>query len=368
MYDFRLQSLRGLAALSVVFGHAALILDQTPFLVVQGAFFQANSAVVFFYVLSGYVLSGSLQRDSRFWSFAQRRCARLLPVMWASVLFGVSVCAYARGTPISGVNSWFNESFLNVDIGASAIFQNLFALSVTINGPIWSIQTELFMILLLPIMVPLIRKASPLSVAFGALAICALSDGCLLPYGLFHTAGFRVVSYTYCFYLGAAIPRLNEIGAINLWFRNRAALFCELVIFVAMYLFYRYDLFTLQTLLVIDGLISAHIIAYVVQSEENARWLLFRPLVWLGDISFSVYAYGQLVLVAVAFFLFTHLPANWWRTRSILFTETVLIATLGLLIPIAALSFRFIERPTMHLRFRAGEKRATVGTQARVEF
>jgi peptidoglycan/LPS O-acetylase OafA/YrhL len=107
-HDDRLQSLRGLAALSVLFGHAALILPPTPFTTLQGALFQAGPAVVLFYVLSGYVLGQSLLRDGGFWPFAWRRLTRLLPVLWASIALGAAVGAAMHGHQISGSSGWFD--------------------------------------------------------------------------------------------------------------------------------------------------------------------------------------------------------------------------------------------------------------------
>lgn len=45
-YDPRLQSLRGLAALTVLFGHASLIMQPTRFLFGLGTIFQQDSAVI----------------------------------------------------------------------------------------------------------------------------------------------------------------------------------------------------------------------------------------------------------------------------------------------------------------------------------
>ena len=105
-FDWRLQSLRGLAALAVALGHSFTVLphgqpaifganftlDRVP-AALFSLVFQANSAVIFFYVLSGYVLFLSLRRSGQSLSlrnsaaFVAKRAGRLYPVVWIAVAF-----------------------------------------------------------------------------------------------------------------------------------------------------------------------------------------------------------------------------------------------------------------------------------------
>ena len=80
-----LQAMRGIAALVVVYGHAAGLTP--PHL--NAAFryelvFQAKTAVVFFFVLSGFVIGGSVRRlrgeSLWFGPYVVIRIARLVPI------------------------------------------------------------------------------------------------------------------------------------------------------------------------------------------------------------------------------------------------------------------------------------------------
>jgi peptidoglycan/LPS O-acetylase OafA/YrhL len=362
-HDARLQSLRGLAALAVLFGHASLVLQPTLFSTIEAAIFQQDSAVIFFYVLSGFVLGQSLQRDPRFWPFAWRRLTRLLPVMWASIVLGATVATAMRGATIADTTPWF-DYFSHIDTGPSEILRNFLAVSVTINGSMWSIQIELAMIAVLPFAVPVLWRLPLTGVLVGACAICAVSDGLLLPLAFQHPA-LRVFAYAYCFYIGVILPRVLEIKPLRPLIESAAAVGVELAIFIAMYLLFRRGLFLPSTMYVINALISAHIVGFVASSHEHARWLLHRWLVWLGDRSYSFYAYGQIVLVGCAFFVLSYFPGGWPTRHPAAFTAVVLSLSLGILIPLAGLSFRWIEIPGMRLgnlfrRKRGGDKKAAV--------
>src|SRR4029450_8267519 len=102
-FDPRLEGLRGVASAAVVITHAVAVLKvdgldafwvipisaQTPSslaLLLLTAVFNSYSAVVLFFVLSGLVLSISSEKSSLFRYFS-RRAFRLLPPMWASIIF-----------------------------------------------------------------------------------------------------------------------------------------------------------------------------------------------------------------------------------------------------------------------------------------
>ena len=107
-FDTRLESLRGIAAVAVVITHSLAIyrIDgcaafwALPFhehtiktftLEFVTALFNAGSAVVLFFVLSGYVLTLSLQHSSdSLIGYAVKRAFRLLPPMRASIILVVA--------------------------------------------------------------------------------------------------------------------------------------------------------------------------------------------------------------------------------------------------------------------------------------
>ena len=89
-FDPRLESLRGLAALLVCVHHGmSVFADNAPLIAMEALLFAFNSAaaVIFFFVLSGYVLGRALERDGSFVPYLTRRLFRLLPPFVVIVLF-----------------------------------------------------------------------------------------------------------------------------------------------------------------------------------------------------------------------------------------------------------------------------------------
>jgi hypothetical protein len=84
-------------------------------------------------------------------------------------IFGCNSRRYSA-RPFSGATGWFNNS-INVDVSVNAILANVAGLSHSINSVLWSVQIELAMIALLPLMVGICSRTS-LAVDYGIL--CAL--------------------------------------------------------------------------------------------------------------------------------------------------------------------------------------------------
>src|SRR5262245_26063246 len=90
-FNHRLESLRGLAAMMVAFGHAFLVIDGRIF---SGLFyvFNGHAAVTLFFVLSGYVLGLALRRAEgpvgrEYVRFGIRRILRIYPAFVIGTLF-----------------------------------------------------------------------------------------------------------------------------------------------------------------------------------------------------------------------------------------------------------------------------------------
>lgn len=119
----RLESLRGLAAVSVVAYHAYAMRNDT--------FVTGMAPVVLFFVLSGFVLARSLERDPAPGRFFRNRLFRLLPAAAATVLL-LTVLHEHFGFYVG-----FEASFdwMNVLLNAILIRSD-------INGVMWSLTVE----------------------------------------------------------------------------------------------------------------------------------------------------------------------------------------------------------------------------------
>lgn len=336
-HDERLQSLRGLAALFVIVGHGLLVVPQPLFMFVIGGIFQQDAAVVFFYVLSGFVLGRSLSRDPCFYPFVVRRLARLLPVLWASLAVAIVVSTVVAGPPIDAATDWFNV-YRSIDTSPHAVVMNAIGLSWRINSVMWSVQIELFVIPLLPLGVLAVQRLAPWQALAVLIGLC--SAGVLL---LNHVDA-RPVAYLYCFYIGMLIPTAAEVAILRRFFTPTM---------VVVGLGLTFELFEVDfyppAKHIVDALVSAQLLGYVLCSRTAGNFLRHPWLVFLGDISYSLYAFGQITMIFVAFTMFRVLPENTSAGHPMAFAVCLIGLNLALVLPIAVASYRWIELPGMAL-------------------
>jgi peptidoglycan/LPS O-acetylase OafA/YrhL len=336
-HDDRLQSLRGLAALIVIIGHGLIVVPQPLFMFLLGGIFQQDAAVVFFYVLSGFVLGQSLSRDPCFYPFVVRRLARLLPVLWASLAVAIAVSMIVAGPPIDGATDWYNV-YRSVDTSPHAIIMNVFGLSWRINSVMWSVQIELFVIPLLPLGLLAIQRFVPRQTLIVLIGLCIA--GALL---LNHDDA-RPVAYLYCFYIGMLIPNAATTRILRPFFTPTMVLVGLGITFEL----YEIGLYP-PAKHIVDALVSAQLLTYVLCSPTAATFLRHPWLVLMGDVSYSLYAFGQIILIFIAFTMFTVLPANSWTDHPMAFAVCLIGLNIVLALLIAAASYRWIELPGMAL-------------------
>src|SRR5487761_599351 len=109
----RLDSLRGLAALSVGIGHAFLCVDFSQGSSLHTAalgIFDGDYAVDLFFVLSGFVLVNMVRGFSgaHYGAYLGRRLLRLYPLLWASLIVAYVTQAFiaARAPPCGNLSYW----------------------------------------------------------------------------------------------------------------------------------------------------------------------------------------------------------------------------------------------------------------------
>jgi len=363
-HSVRLQSLRGLAAVCVAVGHAFTVMsngriEDANFSLRPGSaliaageiLIQPNTAVILFYVLSGFVLGESLRRHAaateigHLGGFAVRRLWRLLPVIWLSILVAAAVAVLLRDASFAGTTAWFNQ-FAAVATSPAILLQNLLGLSHSINSVLWSIQIELVMIVLLPPLVWLSARTNALGdvIAVAALYLVAIKFWGVAP---------TFVSYVYCFYLGLALPKFLTGAAAARWLGNGFGLLAGLALLLPVEYLYGSGSLWLPYKFLIDALVSFQLIAFVLLRLDNrgARFLDRPSLARLGDVSYSFYCYAMPVLLAVAWALLTIVPAT-IATSDLGATGLVLAAavlTVAISLLLARVSFMLVEKPGMRI-------------------
>jgi peptidoglycan/LPS O-acetylase OafA/YrhL len=362
-HNERLQSLRGLAALCVLGGHTAQTFS-TKTAIQHQVWFQPNAAVILFFVLSGYVLTLSLDRDRNLLRFAIRRLFRLLPVYWAGVLVGAGCWLLAFHPPLDDAATEFN-----VAISQSAqavtwqnIWPNLVVKTVSMNGPLWSIQAELFVAPFIPLMVFVSRRV-PLMVDFAVVSVLISLLRLRTP---LLAEGLVFVAYLGCFYLGVTVAKLLQIQVLGKAFR--LAPLAVGALFISGCISGHAPAFGVdfEGYLIASTFLSAWLVAYAASDASLSGVLALRPLIWLGNVSYSFYAYATAIMFVVAARLLPVLPME-WRTDNLgsaVIIWTVLLGTLSVSLPLASLSYRCLEA----LPNDAGRRIASLLTSPRKTF
>lgn len=129
-----LDALRGIAALIVVFGHAATLTGTASLSI------RLHLAVDLFFMLSGYVMARSYEKkldgDMAPTEFLRARLLRVWPIMAVGTLLGFLLMLWLR-MPISNALVFFVSGLLFIPLFSGN--HNVFP----VNPPIWSILFEL---------------------------------------------------------------------------------------------------------------------------------------------------------------------------------------------------------------------------------
>jgi peptidoglycan/LPS O-acetylase OafA/YrhL len=361
-----LTSLRGLAALWVVlFHYTALYFPRLDITGHSSLIGKGYLAVDLFFMLSGFVMTHVYYRafcDSvkdNYRSFMVARIARLYPLhlvvllLFIATALLVALLAYltggaAEGIPLTGTRS------LMAAVANIFMLQGLSAEHLSWNFPSWSISVEFMAYLAFPLVLPWVWRASvrvqfTLLLAIGA----ALSLFAYLSGDDFNQWGGPLVLLRCLpeFLLGTLIYSAYRAGLFADWFETDAVALIALAVAVACLHLRAPDL-------LIVALFPVLVLAAVNNNRNVARAINVAPLVWLGEISYSLYLiHGFVQYVATA--ALDHYGLHERADLSIGVSLGILAVMLAACFAGAHLSYRGIEIGCRkHLRALLGGDRA----------
>jgi peptidoglycan/LPS O-acetylase OafA/YrhL len=356
-----LDGLRAVAALSVLCFHTWLYGFEDPSAVVRTslfdkAMFEMRLGLVFFFVLSGYLLYRAFARaaltgdgrvDVR--RYARRRVARIVPAYWVATVGAIALLWGARGTP--GVRLPAVS-----DLPLFAVFGQNYSLDtiMRLNPVTWTLCVEAAFYVLLPLLGWAAWRLGPR--ARGRQAVLV---GALIPLGLVwnvlvHDGGWNILASKA---LPAYLPYFAFGMLLALWSEGRrerearpSGSRASALLVVAGFAIVGADAYWHATaapravnswLAVLAdipaGLGFALVVAAVVVGGGGAtRWMSVRPLAWVGLVSYGVYMWHvPLLLFARSIGVFPHSYA----VRLAVILGPVLLA--------AAASWYLVERPAI---------------------
>lgn len=133
--------LRLLFASLVIISHTPALLDdgsEDPLIALFGGFGLGHLAVLGFFIISGFLITGSYLNSSSLRSYLKKRVARIYPAYIVAFFFCLVIAAPLAGG--HGIGNWLSWVTLSPPVNTTA-FEGT-AYSSTLNGSMWTIQIE----------------------------------------------------------------------------------------------------------------------------------------------------------------------------------------------------------------------------------
>jgi peptidoglycan/LPS O-acetylase OafA/YrhL len=354
-----LDSIRGLAALFVLLSHTFeafawpatyYAVSDWPFLLIL---FEGRPAVCMFFVLSGYVLSkpyvvstgNAPPRKIFLPTFYLRRLTRI----WLPWFFFFVVSIFARRfwfcQPLTDppITPWLNQ-YWHVPMTTGDFFRQCVFLQHDGTHQLlpqdWSLNVELKASLLIPLFIFLLRGKRKVLLALLAVAF-------LIPAG----TGENYIS----FIIGVLLARYGDGFAARLlqmrWFGKALLLVLGLTLYQTSVLLRPFHADT--PLLHKTGWIAgsfgcALVLVSAFGSPLLQKWLSGKPAIFLGRISYSVYLL-QLMVVLCLLPPLVRLANEWGVVNRPALLALTMLASVGVTVGCAALTYRFVELPAINL-------------------
>jgi peptidoglycan/LPS O-acetylase OafA/YrhL len=326
-----LESIRGVAALAVAIHHAEIVYPVDPSLswlnMVLLTIGNGSGGIFIFFILSGYVLTLSLERTDLsplvLLGFYVRRFFRIWPALAFAALFALIVVQIFRmfSVPPEAQQfiSWAAPTFHFSDAAA-----NIVLMSTKINGPTWTIWTEVCWSALLPALVMLHRNLDNVGRILVFVALFGLHLG---------TSMESFAFFGYLFYAGAALTTIPApsspkamlaIGLVATFIGPRA-------------------IGTTDELSHLCNAVGTFLLLWTAIHNGNTpafRWAHHPIARHLGRISYSFYLLHMPTLIACAYLSFRF---SW--IRGLAGNVIMMAASIALTLFWATLAYRFIEAP-----------------------
>jgi peptidoglycan/LPS O-acetylase OafA/YrhL len=365
----QLDSIRGLASITVLFNHLYLVLPTLPLLFKYSplkAIVNGNAAVIMFFVLSGFVLFLSFMRgvSGTYRSFVTKRILRIYTPYLVSIVLAVVMAAMLAKGSIPGIDAW--QSGISLKLLIEHLSLVFIIDTKAFNNVIWSLVHEMRISLYFPLIAFCVMRLNWKVNLYICLLLSIpsiLKD--LIPMGYALTTLLDTMHYTSMFLIGALLAKnLDTLTAIyQTWSKSLK----WLILFVA-FISYAYSAVIITTVLKLGlpyrfvlfdyvvTLSSATFIIYALGSIKLSSLLLKKPMLFLGKISYSLYLLHIIVLFSFMYLFYGILPI-----------ELIYLFTIAVSLLLASLSWRFIEIPSIALgkRFTKVENTELIGQQNR---
>ena len=284
-FDF----VRLLAASLVIVGHAFPIMgrEQPTLASIQISVL----GVIIFFSISGYLIAGSWLADPHPLRYLAKRALRIFPglalvVVLSAAVLGPLSSRLSMADYVANENAWIYLSniALYIRYNLPAVFEGN-PIPNAVNGSLWSLPAEFFMYLVLPALLALSRRTTPLILLVIAYLFALAADQLLhrpgvrwVVYGTEVRAVFHMATF---FMVGAFLYGVRRLHRPNRW----GALLLLAAALAASQLPARLSI-------PLGAMLNPITIAYLVIACGMASTPGIRRVGRFGDISYGLYLYA----------------------------------------------------------------------------
>tara|TARA_B110000003_G_scaffold120964_1_gene123387 strand:+ start:1064 stop:2191 length:1128 start_codon:yes stop_codon:yes gene_type:complete len=354
-----IESLRGLAALSVVFYHFAINSYFTNNMFVKNSWLMVD----FFFLLSGFVIALSFQHKIYNFSdtlkFQARRFFRLYPlhivmlIIFAASEYGKYLVQIKYGlvanNPAFTINNW--ESFMHNIFMVHVIFQEY----LTWNGASWSISAEFLTYFLFALIIFTLKRRAylivPISILISFTAFMFLFNTNL-------SASNGLMRCLYSFFLGVLVWNICSSSKFNI-----PNFISYILIFVSIGMIIFAEPENIIGLNIFNPIVFSFMLIALQLSNQRTnlaiKVLNNKYLVYLGTISYGIYMIHGFVwwvmrqsLKYVFNFPVLQDSRGFYQVdiKDEMLSSLILIIGLFLIIFLSHISFKFLEKPINKFR------------------
>lgn len=354
-YD-QLDSLRGIAALVVIMCHAvgmcltlSPVLSYTPLYLLFGA---GHEAVVFFFILSGFVLSLPFNNGVQvsYFSYLIKRIFRIYLPFAIAMSITLFLCFLLFQGGVQNYGEWLRTKWSEeVTFGVVWHQLNLFSNHETTvyNPVVWSLITEMRVSIIFPFLMLFINRFTWVGSLLLALC-CSILGGINATFHLENSLGTQTsfldsIHFTSLFIIGALLAKhhtfLTKIY-LNLT-KNKKWLLLLIAFFVYTYSRSLKILHFPFLEVFIDWGIALGVTIIIVFSLSEPKAIHFltkNSFTFIGKISYSLYLYHIVVLFTAAHLLYRF--TNSW--------VTVLLSVIPIFV-VSYAAWRWVELPSIKI-------------------
>ncbi|MGG4453804.1 acyltransferase family protein [Brevibacillus porteri] len=344
-----LDSIRGLAAITVLIGHFCLMLPPLPNSIKFSPLrflWAGGEAVIIFYVLSGFVLSMAIYHSkTNYWGYLIKRFVRIYIPYYVWIFITFALFILFSPYEVTGLRDWFYDKWqgpiTKLDIINHLVLLNNF-FTDNYNPVVWSLAQEMRISIVFPLLFLLFYKQSWKKTILFAMSFSLISIFLnILHIGKaegFYNGYADTLHFTSMFMIGMLLFKHQE-ELVRLY-RNMKKLKRRLLITLGIILYlYSTGILAISRsdtyFLLKDWgvVIGVSILLIMAMSNLKVKAILNKSLfVYLGEISYSIYLCHFPIMMVLFKLLYAKIPT------SLLFLLCVTTAIL-----FSIVSYHFIE-------------------------